>query len=105
MIVSLPTPVPKGLFQPSPCSSIGAAFGLGADEVAVACAVGLAEGVAADDQRRRLLVVHRHPAERLADVDRGRQRIRLAFGAFGIDVDQAHRGRRRTARRRSRSPE
>ena len=68
------------------------AFGLRTDEVAVAGAVGLAERVAADDQRRGLLVVHRHPAERLADVDGGGQRIRLAFRAFGIDVDQAHGG-------------
>jgi hypothetical protein len=55
--------------------------------------VGLAEGVAADDQRGGLLVVHRHAAERLADVVRSRQRIRLALGPFGIDIDQAHRGR------------
>ncbi len=66
-------------------------LGLGADVVGTRT-VGLAEGVTADDQRRGLLVVHRHPAERLADVDRGGQRIRLAFWAFGIDVDEAHGG-------------
>ena len=55
--------------------------------------MGLAEGVATDDQRGGLLVVHRHPAERLADVVGGGERIRLAFGPFGIDVDQAHGGR------------
>ena len=65
---------------------------LGPDAIVRTRAVGLAEGVAADDQRGGLLVVHRHPAERLADVDGGGQRIRLAFRAFGIHVDQAHRG-------------
>ena len=64
-----------------------------ADQIGVAGAVGLAEGVATDDQRGGLLVVHRHPAERLADVVRRGDRIRLAFGAFRIDVDQAHGGR------------
>ena len=53
-------------------------------------AVRLAEGVTADDQRQRLLVVHRHAAERLADVTAGRHRIRVAVGALGVDVDQAH---------------
>ena len=46
----------------------GAALGFGTDEVAVARAVGLADSVPSDDERRRLLVVHRHPTERLADV-------------------------------------
>ena len=81
------------------------ALGLGTDQVAVAGAVGLAEGVAADDQRGGLLVVHRHPAERLADVDGRGQRIRLAFRAFGIDVDQAHRGGAVRLRELARAPE
>ncbi len=52
--------------------------------------MGLAEGVAAGDQRDRLLVVHRHAREGLANVDRGLERIGIAVGAFRIDVDQAH---------------
>ena len=52
--------------------------------------MGLAEGVAAGDQRDGLLVVHRHPAEGLADVARGRDRVRVAVGAFRVDVDQTH---------------
>src|SRR5262249_2705423 len=56
----------------------------------IAGAVRLAEGVAAGDQRDRLLVVHRHAAERVADVLRRRDRIRVAAWAFRIDVDQAH---------------
>ena len=50
------------------------ALGLGADvALRVGRAVGLAERVPAGDQRDGLLVVHRHAAERLADVP-GRQR-------------------------------
>ena len=52
--------------------------------------MGLAEGVAAGDQRDRLLVVHRHPLEGFANVPRRGDRIRLAVRSFGIDVDQAH---------------
>ena len=91
-----------------------AALGLRPDEVGVAGAVGLAEGVAAGDERHGLLVVHRHPGERVADVARGLQRVGLAVGALRVDVDQAHlhgaervrsaRGRRCSARRRARRP-
>ena len=52
--------------------------------------MGLAEGVAAGDQRDGLLVVHRHPAERLADVAGRLERVGLAVGALGVDVDEAH---------------
>ena len=68
----------------------GAAFRLRADQRRIAGAVGLAEGVAAGDQRDGLLVVHRHAEERLADVLGRRDRIRLAVRPFRIDVDQAH---------------
>ena len=77
-------------------------------------AVRLAEGVPADDERDRLLVVHRHAPEGLADVPRRRDGIRLAVGPFGIHVDEAHlhraeglvgvRGRRCSARPRARCP-
>ena len=67
-----------------------AAFRLRADQRRIAGAVGLAEGVAAGDQRDGLLVVHRHAEERLADVLGRRDRIRIAVRAFRIDVDQAH---------------
>ena len=53
-------------------------------------AVGLAEGVAAGDQRDRLLVVHRHAGEGLADVPGRRDRVRVAVRAFRVDVDEAH---------------
>ena len=66
------------------------ALGLGPDVVAGRGAVRLAERVPAGDQRDRLLVVHGHPAEGLADVVRGGDRVGLAVGALGVDVDQAH---------------
>ena len=53
-------------------------------------AMRLAEGVAARDQRDGLFVVHRHAAERVADVPGGGNGVGLAVRTFGIDVDQAH---------------
>ena len=52
--------------------------------------MGLAERVAAGDQRDGLFVVHRHAEERFADVLGRRDRVRIAVRAFRIDVDQAH---------------
>ena len=52
--------------------------------------MGLAERVTAGDQRHGLLVVHRHAAERLADVARRGHRIGVAVRALRVDVDQAH---------------
>ena len=66
------------------------AFRLGADQRWIAGTMGLAEGVAAGDQRHGLFVVHRHAEERFADVFGRGNRIRLAVRAFRIDVDQAH---------------
>ena len=65
-------------------------FRVSGDQRGIAGAVGLAEGVAARDQRHRLLVVHRHAPEGLADVASGSQRVRIAVRTFGVDVDQAH---------------
>ena len=52
--------------------------------------MGLADRVAADDERNRLLVVHRHATEGLSNVVGGSQRIRLAAGPLRVHVDQAH---------------
>src|SRR5688500_713799 len=68
----------------------GASLGLRTDVVATRRAVGLAERVAACDERHRLLVVHRHASERLTDVARRSQRIRVPIRAFRVDVDEAH---------------
>jgi hypothetical protein len=69
----------------------GRALGLGTDVlVGVGRTVGLAEGVPARDERDGLLVVHRHPAEGLADVARRAERVGVGVGALGVDVDQAH---------------
>mmetsp|Transcript_172259 Transcript_172259/g.552214 ORF Transcript_172259/g.552214 Transcript_172259/m.552214 type:complete len:245 (+) Transcript_172259:670-1404(+) len=62
-------------------------------------AVGLAEGMAAADECHRLLVVHAHAPERIADVQgavcrarvrRPNARRRLHDGTFGVQVDQAN---------------
>src|SRR3954447_7460386 len=53
-------------------------------------AMRLAERVAADDKRNRLLVVHCHASERLADVPGRGLRIGIAAGALGVHVDEAH---------------
>ena len=59
--------------------------GLRADQRRIAGAVGLAEGVAAGDQRDGLLVVHRHAEERLADVlAPPRPGPALPFGPSGL---------------------
>jgi hypothetical protein len=52
--------------------------------------VGLAERVAAGDERDGLLVVHRHAGERLADVARRGERVRVAVGALRVHVDEPH---------------
>ena len=90
VIVSAPLPVPKVFFQPRPCSSTRAALGLRTDVVGAGGTVALAERVAADDERDRLLVVHRHAGEGLADVAGGGERIRVAVRALRVHVDQAH---------------
>src|SRR5205823_11267115 len=68
----------------------GAALGFEADQVGITGTVALSEGVAADDERNRLLVVHRHSTEGLADVVGGSQRIRIAAGTLRVHVDQTH---------------
>ncbi len=89
-MASHPTPVLNLLFQPRPWSSRARALRLRADQRRIARTVGLAEAVAAGNQRDGLLVVHRHAEERFADVLGRRDRIRIAIGAFRIDVDEAH---------------
>ena len=42
---------------------------------------------AACDQRHGLLIVHRHTAERLADVAGGGHRVRFAIGPLGIHLE------------------
>src|SRR5207302_1946308 len=51
--------------------------------------MGLADRVAADDERHRLLVVHRHAEKRLSDVARCSERVRVAARPLRVHVDQA----------------
>ena len=68
----------------------GATLGFRTDVLRTDCTMALAEGVAADDERNRLLVVHRHTSEGLSNVPGGSKRIRVAVGPLRIHVDQAH---------------
>ena len=63
---------------------------LGTDVVRVGGAVRLAERVAADDQRSRLLVVHGHAAEGGADVAGRSHGVGDAVRALGVHVDETH---------------
>ena len=114
VIVSAPLPVPAVIFQPRPCASTGHPSGSGPTESGSTGAVALAEGVAADDERDRLLVVHRHAGERLADVARRGERIGVAVRAppgsrrsgpsAPRRAGRRARGRRCSARRRATCP-
>ena len=52
--------------------------------------VRLAKRVTAGDERNGLFVVHRHAAERLSNVPRRGNGIRIAVGPFRVHVDEAH---------------
>src|SRR5215211_31745 len=68
-------------------------FGLRADVFGGGRAMGFADRVAADDERNRLLVIHRHATERLSDVPSCGQRVRGAVWALRVHVDEAHLNR------------
>src|ERR1700722_9927947 len=66
-------------------------FGQSADIfVRIGGAVGFTERVPAGDQGDRLRIIHRHAGERLADVPRRGDRVRLSVRSFRVDVDQTH---------------
>ncbi len=90
LIVSPPLPLPKLLFQPRPCSSMGAASGSGPTWVAAPAPWHLPKRVPAGDERDGLFVVHRHAREGLANVTAGGDRVRVAVRPFRVHVDQAH---------------
>jgi len=52
--------------------------------------MGLAESVTAGDQRHGLFVVHRHAAERLANVVCRGQRVGVSVWALSIHIDETH---------------
>ena len=53
----------------------------------------LPNDVSAGNERNRLLVIHRHAGEGLADVACRSEGIGIAVGSFRIDVNQAHLNR------------
>src|SRR5262249_47577296 len=65
-------------------------FWLATDLLGIACAVRLAERVAARDERDGFFVVHGHAREGLANIVRRCQRIRIAVRSLRIHVNQAH---------------
>ena len=65
-------------------------FRIGTDMILGSGAMGLAEGVPAGNERNRLLVVHRHSLESLANVLCRQGGIRIAVRSFRVYVDQAH---------------
>src|SRR5579862_5444370 len=56
----------------------------------IASSVSFTESMTAGNQRNRFFVVHRHAAERFANVLGRRNRIRLTVRPFRIHVDQPH---------------
>ena len=71
-----------------------AAFGLRADVSGGSCAVRLAEGMSAGDQRHGFFVIHGHTPEGFANIACRGDGIRLALRAFRIHVDETHLHRR-----------
>ena len=65
-------------------------FRLGSDIRCRSGTVGLTERVTTRDECNGLLVIHGHAGEGLADIDGRFDRIGIAVGAFGVDVDEAH---------------
>src|SRR5579859_6259475 len=68
----------------------GRCFGFWADELRIASAMGLAETMSAGDERNRLLVVHRHALEGLANIDGRGERVGLAVRPFRVHIDETH---------------
>ena len=66
------------------------AFGFATDIlVRIGSAMCLAEGVSTGDEGNCLFVIHRHARERLPNIPRRGDWIRLAIGSFRIHIDQA----------------
>src|SRR5438552_18834025 len=68
----------------------GGSLGFRTEVLLTDCTMGLADRVSADDERNRLLIVHRHAEKRLSNVARCIERIRVAVGPLRVHVDQAH---------------
>ncbi|MNV67222.1 hypothetical protein D3C71_1600120 [compost metagenome] len=65
-------------------------FGLAAYQRGITCAVRLAEGVAAGDERHGFFIIHSHARKGVTDVARCGHGVGVAVGAFGVHIDQAH---------------
>ena len=76
-----------GVFPAEALLLEGSALGFGTDVLRAGCTMGLAERVAADDKRNCLFVIHRHAAERLSNVPRCSERVRVAVRPLRVHVD------------------
>ena len=68
----------------------GRRFRFFADQRWVTRAMGLAKGMATGNQGDSLFIIHRHAGESFAHIAARADRVRIAVGAFGIHVNQAH---------------
>ena len=81
----------KAVFPAQALLFDGGALGFATDIlVRIGSAMRFAEGVSAGDEGNCLLVIHRHARERLPNIRRRGDWIRLAIGSFRIHIDQAH---------------
>ena len=84
-------PLPKLLLPAEALLLQAGAFRFGTDVLGIrGGTMGLADRVAADDERKRLLVIHRHAAERLSNELCRKGRIGVAARPLRVHVDQAH---------------
>ncbi len=65
-------------------------LGFRADKRRIASAVGFAKGMTAGNECNRFFIVHCHAGKSLADIPGSSERIRVAVGAFRVDIYQTH---------------
>ena len=82
---------PKAVFPAQSLLFDRCTLGFGADVLlGIGGTMDFAERMPARDERDRFLVVHRHASERLSNVPRRCDRVRIAVRSFRVHVDQAH---------------
>ena len=71
-------------------------LGIGAHMLGITRTVRLAEGVTTRNERDGFLIIHRHARKGLTNVARRCERVGIAVGTLGVDINQAHlhRGQR-----------
>ena len=90
VIVSPALPLPWGVPPAEALLLYAGSLRFGTNSAVRGGAMRLSERVSAGNERNRLLVVHRHALERLADVRRCSHGVRVAVGPLRVHVNQAH---------------